>query len=61
MLQIVKPLLRKGAVILADNTNIAKPMYKEFLAYISDPKYGFKTMTIPFSGGLEMIVYLPSD
>jgi len=61
VLEMVKPRLRKGAIILADNTKLAKPMYKEFLAYIRDPKNGFKAMTMPFSGGLEMIVYLPSD
>ncbi|EWY79947.1 hypothetical protein FOCG_17863 [Fusarium oxysporum f. sp. radicis-lycopersici 26381] len=61
VLEIVKPRLRKGAIVLADNTSMAKPLYKEFLAYIHDPRNGFKTMTTPFSGGLEMIVYRPSN
>jgi len=61
VLEIVKPRLRKGALILADNTVMAKALYKEFLAYIHNPENGFKTTTTPYSGGLEMIVYLPSN
>ncbi|KAI5463570.1 S-adenosyl-L-methionine-dependent methyltransferase [Mariannaea sp. PMI_226] len=59
-LEIIKPRLRRGAIVLADNTTMAKPMYKDLLTYIHDPKNGFKTTTTPYSGGLEMIVYLPS-
>ncbi|KAF4953473.1 hypothetical protein FSARC_12363 [Fusarium sarcochroum] len=60
-LEIIKPRLRRGAIILADNTKMAKMLYKEFLEYIHDPKNGFKTTTTAYSGGLEMIVYLPSQ
>ncbi|KAI1070174.1 hypothetical protein NW752_008624 [Fusarium irregulare] len=60
-LQAVKPRLRRGAIILADNTKMAKALYKEFLDFIHDPKNGFKTTTTAYSGGLEMIVYLPSS
>ncbi|KAF5702725.1 O-methyltransferase [Fusarium globosum] len=58
-LEIIKPRLKRGAIILADNTRMAKALYKEFLDYIHDPKNGFKTTTTAYSGGLEMIVYLP--
>ena len=58
-LEIVRPKLKRGAVIIADNTAFAKPLYKEFLEYIHRPGNGFKTLTLPFSGGLEMSVYLP--
>jgi predicted O-methyltransferase YrrM len=57
-LEILKPRLRRGAILLADNTSWTT-MYKDFLAYVHDPKNGFKTATLPFSGGLEMAVYLP--
>jgi hypothetical protein len=40
---------------------MAKPLYKEFLQYIRNPENGFRTMTVPFSGGLEVSVYLPQD
>ncbi|KAF4454490.1 hypothetical protein F53441_2994 [Fusarium austroafricanum] len=59
-LEIVKPRLKRGAIVLADNTKMAKALYKDFLDYIHDPKNGFKTTTTAYSGGLEMIVYLPS-
>lgn len=59
-LQILQPRLSRGAVIITDNTSIAKPLYKEFLSYIHNPENGFKTMTLPFGGGLEMTVYLPT-
>ncbi|KAF5554541.1 O-methyltransferase [Fusarium mexicanum] len=58
-LEIIKPRLKRGAIILADNTKMAKALYKEFLDYIHDPKNGFKSTTTAYSGGLEMIVYLP--
>jgi predicted O-methyltransferase YrrM len=59
-LEIIKPRLRRGAIVLADNTTMAKPMYKDLLAFLHDPKNGFKTTTTPYSGGLEMAIYLPS-
>ncbi|RSL96222.1 hypothetical protein CDV31_013561 [Fusarium ambrosium] len=60
-LEIIKPRLKRGAIVLADNTGWAKMLYKEFLEHIHDPKNGFKTTTTAYSGGLEMAVYLPSD
>jgi predicted O-methyltransferase YrrM len=60
-LEIMRPRLRKGAIVLADNTVMAKPLYREFLNYVNDGANGFKTTTLPYSGGLLMAVYLPSD
>jgi len=59
-LEIIQPRLRKGAIVLADNVVMAKPMYQEFLTYVNDPRNGFKTTTLPYSGGLLMAVYLPA-
>ncbi|OCK94749.1 S-adenosyl-L-methionine-dependent methyltransferase [Cenococcum geophilum 1.58] len=58
-LEIVRPKLKRGAVVITDNTAFAKPLYEEFLEYIHHPGNGFKTLTLPFSGGLEMSIYLP--
>ncbi|EEH33201.1 hypothetical protein PAAG_04254 [Paracoccidioides lutzii Pb01] len=60
VLKIVQPKLRHGALIIADNTTGFRPAYKDFLDYSHDPKNGFKSMTIPFHGGLEVMVYLPT-
>jgi hypothetical protein len=59
-LQIIKPRLRQGAMILVDNTTWAKPMYKDLLDYLHDPANGFRTTTAPYKGGFEVAVYLPN-
>lgn len=60
-LKIIQPRLRKGALVLADNTSMARPMYKEYLDYVHDPRNGFKTTEVPYAGGLQMSVYLLGD
>ncbi|OBT49665.1 hypothetical protein VE04_09726 [Pseudogymnoascus sp. 24MN13] len=60
-LKIIQPRLRRGAVVIADNVVMSKILYKEFLTYVRNPENGFKTMTVPYSGGLEVSVYLPDD
>jgi len=53
--------LKRGAVVITDNVGMAKMLYRDFLGYIRDPANGFRTLTVPFSGGLELSVYLPED
>jgi predicted O-methyltransferase YrrM len=60
-LKIIKPRLKRGGIVLADNTSMARPMYKEYLDYIQDPANGFRTTEVPYSGGLQMSVYLPEN
>ena len=60
-LKIIKPRLKKGAIVLADNTSMARPLYKEYLGFIYDPANGFKTTQVPYSGGLQVAVYLPEE
>ncbi|ERS96154.1 hypothetical protein HMPREF1624_07690 [Sporothrix schenckii ATCC 58251] len=60
-LKIVQPKLRHGALIIADNTVTAKDSYKEFLDYVRAPGSGFVGTTVPFEGGLEVLVYAPSQ
>ncbi|KAK4039475.1 S-adenosyl-L-methionine-dependent methyltransferase [Parachaetomium inaequale] len=60
-LKIIKPRLKTGGIVLADNTSMARPMYHEYLDYIQDPANGFKTTEVPYSGGLQMSVYLPEQ
>lgn len=55
-IELVGPHLRKGAVVIADNTDTYRIAYGEYFAYINDPANGFSTMTLPFDGGLEMSV-----
>jgi hypothetical protein len=45
--------------VVTDNTAHGKGMYKDFLQFIHDEANHFKTLTMPFGGGLEISVYLP--
>jgi predicted O-methyltransferase YrrM len=55
-LRHIAPHLRKGSVLIADNTTSSRRGYDKYFAFIADPKNGLRTMTLPFEGGLEMTV-----
>ncbi|ODT88894.1 class I SAM-dependent methyltransferase [Phenylobacterium sp. SCN 70-31] len=55
-LELVAPHLRPGAVVVADNTDQFRRAYRDFFAFVDDPKNGLKTLTLPFANGLEMVV-----
>jgi predicted O-methyltransferase YrrM len=57
-LERVAPHMRKGAVVIADNTNTYRKQYADYFAFLTDPANGFSTQTLPFDGGLEMSVKL---
>ncbi|KAL0930063.1 O-methyltransferase MdmC [Colletotrichum truncatum] len=58
-LKTVLPRLRHGAVVLTDNTISGAEGYKDLLAFLRTPENGFQNMTLPFTNGFEMSVYLP--
>ncbi|PIG83989.1 O-methyltransferase [Aspergillus arachidicola] len=60
-LKIVQPRLRHGAVVLTDNTISGAQGYADLLAYLREPGNGFRNMTLPFTNGFEMSVYLPEN
>jgi predicted O-methyltransferase YrrM len=51
---LAAPHMRKGAVVMADNTETYRRAYGEYLAFLA--ANGFSTMTLPFDGGFEMSV-----
>lgn len=57
-LECVAPYLRPGSIVVADNT--ATPTYNDgyinYFKFIADPANRLRTMTLPFTGGLEMTV-----
>ena len=57
-LELVGPYLRRGAVVIADNTAQYRSEYSDYFAYLA--ANGFRTMTLPFDGGLELSVRCPS-
>lgn len=58
-LKLVLPHLRKGAVILTDNTISCAKGFKDLLEFLREPRNGFQNMTLPFTNGFEMSVYMP--
>jgi predicted O-methyltransferase YrrM len=57
-MELVAPCLRPGGVVVADNTESFRESYRFFFDYVADPKNRLSTMTLPFDGGLEMVVKL---
>ena len=53
-LELIAPHLRPGALVVADNTTQLRHAY--FFDFVEDPKNGLSTMTLPFDGGLEIVV-----
>ena len=55
-LELVAPSLRNGAVIICDNTTQFPEAYRDYFEFLNDPANRFRTMTLPFEGGLEFTV-----
>ena len=49
---LVAPHMRNGAIVVADNTDTYRRAYGDYFAFLAEN--GFSTLTLPFSGGLEM-------
>jgi len=58
-LELVAPHLRPGAIVICDNTELYRTEYADYLAFLEDPAHRFRTMTLPFDGGLELSVRVP--
>ena len=55
-LELVSSNLRPGAIIICDNTTVSAEAYRGYFKFVNDPKNQFRTMTVPFRGGLELTV-----
>jgi predicted O-methyltransferase YrrM len=55
-LELVAPRLRPGAIVVCDNTTQFRSDYAAYFEYLTDPANGFRTLTLPFGGGLEFSV-----
>jgi predicted O-methyltransferase YrrM len=53
-LELVTPHLRPGAIVISDNTARHRSEYADYFACLEAG--GFRTMTLPFDGGLEFSV-----
>jgi predicted O-methyltransferase YrrM len=57
-LERVCPHLRRGAIVICDNTETYRDYYRDYFDYIADPANRLATMTLPFEGGLEFTIRL---
>jgi len=55
-LERIAPALRRGAVVVADNTNAFREAYGDYFEFVNDPENGLSTRTLPYPGGLELTV-----
>ncbi|KAI1759100.1 O-methyltransferase [Hypoxylon sp. FL1150] len=60
-LAVVKPRLRKGALVVVDNTIVGKTGYTDLMEHFADPKNGFRSTTAPYTGGLHIAVYVGTE
>ncbi len=60
VLDLLKPKLRKGSVVVADNI-LFPPMFKKtmkrYVTYMHDPANGFQSTTLPLGAGIEYSVF----
>jgi len=59
VVDLMKPKLRPGAVVITDNVGTFGANYRQFLAYVRDPGHGYASVTVPFKSGTEYSVRLP--
>ncbi|WP_437726042.1 O-methyltransferase [Sorangium sp. So ce861] len=60
VLKLVAPALRPGAVVVTDNVGVFRADYRDYVAYVRDPRHGFASMTVPFRSGTEYSVRQPA-
>jgi predicted O-methyltransferase YrrM len=53
-LELVTPHLKRGAIVICDNTARYRAEYADYFAFLESN--GFRTMTLPFDGGLEFSI-----
>ncbi|KAK9777621.1 putative O-methyltransferase [Seiridium cardinale] len=59
-LELVRPHLKVGAMLVADNIISSSAGYQDLLVYLDDPRHGFKSTTAPYSGGVYIAIYVGS-
>ena len=56
MLHLLRPKLRQGAAVFADNIFTFPKELAPYVAFVRDPKNGFESQTLPLGHGLEYSV-----
>ncbi|VCU67982.1 O-methyltransferase [Pigmentiphaga humi] len=55
-LELLKPRLRPGAIVMCDNVRQFAREYRAYTDYVRDPRNGFRSMLWPKQGGVELSV-----
>lgn len=58
-LNLILPRLRPGAIVVTDNTTASADGYSDLLKVLRDPGGPFRSVMLPFKGGLELSVFTP--
>ncbi|KAF2969041.1 hypothetical protein GQX73_g4528 [Xylaria multiplex] len=58
-LRLLEPNLKKGAVLVADNVTSSASGYDDFHDYIKTRRNAYRSLVLPYSGGLEFTIYDP--
>ncbi|TGJ88297.1 hypothetical protein E0Z10_g479 [Xylaria hypoxylon] len=58
-LRLLEPNLKKGAVIVTDNVTSSAYGYEDFHDYIKTHRNAYRSLVLPYSGGLEFTLYDP--
>ncbi|MDC3956963.1 class I SAM-dependent methyltransferase [Polyangium jinanense] len=61
VVKLLRPWLRTGAVVVADNVGVMKGDYRPYVDFMRDPRNGFTSMLIPFKSGTEYSVRTPAN
>lgn len=56
VLQLVKPRLRSGALVVTDNVGAMEKEYRSYVEYLRDPQNGFQSALIKLERGTELSV-----
>ncbi|KAI1152729.1 O-methyltransferase [Nemania diffusa] len=56
-LRVLEPNLKKGTVLVVDNVVSAVDGYRDFHEYIKTHRDTYRSLVLPYAGGLEFIVY----
>ena len=57
-LKLVAPRFRPGTIVLCDNVVQFAREYRDYLGFVRDPLKGFRSLTLPMKGGVEMSVWV---
>jgi len=57
VLELLRPKLRKGAVVMGDNIYTFKKSLRPFVEYLQSGENGFQSTTLSISDGFEFAVY----